>query len=491
VREQSEVLIIGAGVVGCSIARELSKFNIETVLLEKENDVCGGVSKGNSGVLHTGLYYPKGSLKGKLCVEGRLMFPKLAEQLNVPYQLCGKHVIARTDAELKDLETLKAVGESNGAQGLTIISGEELKKREPNVVALSALYSPVAGIILPYLFTIALAENALNNGVKIQVNTKVLSIQQLNSGYKVTTAQGIFYTDFVVNSAGLYADRISAMVGLDKYKLYPCRGEYLILDKNCHELINSMIYPVPPKVAGVLGVHLTPTLEGNVLIGPSAEFIDKREDLRSTKEKIKQLMRGAKDLLPSIPLNEIIYGFSAVRSKITPPEEKESRDFIIREDLENFINLIGIESPGLTSSPAIAKMIVQMIRKRKDIHEKVDFDPIRKRTFPFREASRIKQATLIKEDPAYGEMVCRCEHVSKREVLNALNNPFSARTISAVKYRTGAGMGRCHGGFCLPKIVDILKEEYGLLSQEINLKNINSPLFVGTTKNLREKKRNE
>jgi len=252
-----------------------------------------------------------------------------------------------------------------------------------------------------------------------------------------------------------------------------------------------MIYPVPPKVAGVLGVHLTPTLEGNVLIGPSAEFIDKREDLRSTKEKIKQLMRGAKELLPSIPLNEIIYGFSAVRSKITPPEEKESRDFIIREDLENFINLIGIESPGLTSSPAIAKMIIQMIRKRKDIHEKADFDPIRKRTFPFREASRIKQATLINEDPAYGEMVCRCEHVSKREVLNALNNPFSARTISAVKYRTGAGMGRCHGGFCLPKIVEILKEEYGLLSQEINMKNINSPLFVGTTKNLREKKRNE
>lgn len=490
-REQSEVLIIGAGVVGCSIARELSKFNIETVLLEKENDVCGGVSKGNSGVLHTGLYYPKGSLKGKLCVEGRLMFPKLAEQLNVPYQLCGKHVIARTDAELKDLETLKAVGENNGAKGLTIISGEELKKREPNVDALSALYSPVAGIILPYLFTIALAENALKNGVNIQVNTKVLSIQQLNSGYKVTTTKGVFYTDFLVNSAGLYADRISAMVGVDKYKLYPCRGEYLILDKNCRELINSMIYPVPPKVAGVLGVHLTPTLEGNVLIGPSAEFIDKREDLRSTKEKIKQLMSGAKELLPSIPLNEIIYGFSAVRSKITPPEEKESRDFIIREDLENFINLIGIESPGLTSSPAIAKMIVQMIRKRKDMCEKVDFDPIRKRTFPFRETSRIKQATLIKEDPAYGEMVCRCEHVSKREVLNALNNPFSTRTISAVKYRTGAGMGRCHGGFCLPKIVEILKEEYGLCSQEINLKNLNSPLFVGTTKNLRETKRNE
>ena len=491
VRGKSDVLLIGAGVVGCAIARELAKFNLETVLLEKENDVCGGVSKGNSGVLHTGLYYPKGSLKGKLCVEGRLMFPKLAKQLNIPYKLCGKHVIARTDEELKDLEGLKAVGEANGAKGLTIISGKELKKREPNVDALSALYSPVAGIMLPYLFTIALAENALSNGVKIHVETKVLNIEQENSGYKVSTTQGVFYSDIIVNSAGLYADRISAMLGLDKYKLYPCRGEYLILDKNCGELINSMIYPVPPKIAGVLGVHLTPTIEGNVLIGPSAEFINMREDQRTTKEKIKQLMSGAKELLPSIPLNEIIYGFSAMRSKITPPEEKDSRDFIIREDIENFVNLIGIESPGLTSSPAIAKMVVQMIKKRKDIKEKIDFDPTRRRTTPFRESSRSQQASLIKGDPTYGEMICRCEHVSKREVIDALNNPFSSRTISAVKYRTGAGMGRCHGGFCLPKIVEILNEEYGMFPKEIYLKNLNSPLFIGTTKELREKRKSE
>ena len=488
---KSEVLVIGAGVVGCAIARELAKFKLETVLLEKENDVCCGVSKGNSGVLHTGLYYPKGSLKAKLCVEGRLMFPELAKQLDVPYKLCGKHVIARTNEELKDLEGLKAVGEDNGAQGLTIISGKELKKHEPNVDALSALYSPVAGIVPPYLLTIALAENALNNGVKIHVNTKVLNIEQVNSGFKVLTTQGVFYTDIIVNSAGLYADRISTMIGLDRYKLYPCRGEYLILDKKCGEIINSMIYPVPPKVAGVLGVHLTPTMEGNLLIGPSAEFINEREDTRTTKEKIQQLLRGAKNLLPSIPLNEIICTFSAVRSKITPPEEKGSLDFIIREDLENFINLIGIESPGLTSSPAIAKMVVQMIKKRKDITEKIDFNPIRKRTIPFREPSRIKQASLIKGDPAYGEMVCRCEHVSKREVLNALNNPFSARTISAVKYRTRAGMGRCQGGFCLPKIVGILRDEYGLRPEEINLKNLDSPLFIGTTKDLREKGKNE
>jgi glycerol-3-phosphate dehydrogenase len=485
---KSEVLVIGAGVVGCAIARELAKFKLETVLLEKENDVCCGVSKGNSGVLHTGLYYPKGSLKAKLCVEGRLMFPKLAKQLSFPYKLCGKYVIARTDEELKDLESLKAVGEDNGAKGLTIISGKELKGREPNVNALSALYSPVAGIVLPYLFNIALAENALDNGVKIHVNTKVLTIKQVNGGYEVVTTQGVFYTDIIVNSAGLYADRISAMIGLDKYKLYPCRGEYLILDKKCCELIHSMIYPVPPKVAGVLGVHLTPTIDGNVLIGPSAEFINRREDSRTTKEKIQQLMKGAKKLLPSIPLNEIIYAFSAVRSKITPPKEKESRDFIIQEDLENFINLVGIESPGLTSSPAIAKMVVQMIKKRKDLKEKIDFNPVRRRTIPFREPSRKRQASLIKEDPAYGEMVCRCEHVSKREVLNALNNPFSSRTVSAVKYRTRAGMGRCHGGFCLPKIVSILKEEYGMLPEKINLKNLNSHLFIGTTKDLREKK---
>jgi glycerol-3-phosphate dehydrogenase len=488
VSSRCEVLVIGAGVIGCAIARELAKFKIETVLLEKETDVGSGVSKGNSGVLHTGLYYPKGSLKAKLCVEGRLMFPELAKQLNVPYKLCGKHVIARTEDELEDLEGLKAVGEGNGVKGLNIISGEELKKREPNLDALYALYSPVAGIFPPWLFTIALAENALTNGVKIHVNNQVSAIKQLKSGYKVTTNQGVFHTDIVVNSAGLYADRISAMIGINNYKLYPCRGEYLILDKNCSDLINSMVYPVPPKIAGCLGVHLTPTLDGNILIGPSEEFIHEREDTRTTKEKIRQLIQGAKSLLPSIPLNQVIYGFSAVRSKITSPEEKGSHDFIIQEDVENFINMIGMESPGLTSSPAIAKLVVQMIKEKMDLEEKKDFNPVRKRTTAFSDASRTEQASLIKVDPAYGEIVCRCEHVSKREVLDALNNPISEKTVSAVKYRTRAGMGRCHGGFCLSKIVEILKEEYGLSPEEIKLKNLDSPLFIGETKDLRESK---
>jgi glycerol-3-phosphate dehydrogenase len=486
VSSRCDVLVIGGGVIGCAIARELSKFKSETVLLEKETDVGSGVSKGNSGVLHSGLYYPRGSLKAKLCVEGRLMFPELAKQLDVPYKFCGKHVIAQTEEEIEDLEDLKAVGEGNGVEGLTIITGKELKKREPRLDALYALYSSVAGIFSPYLFTIALAENALSNGVKIHVNTQVSAIKLMNNVYKVTTNQGVFYADIIVNSAGLFSDRISAMIGIDNYKLYPCRGEYLILDKNCRDLINSMVYPVPPKIAGVLGVHLTPTLDGNILIGPSEEFINEREDTRTTKEKIRQLIEGAKRLLPSIPLNQVIYGFSAVRSKITPPEEKAARDFIMREDVKNFINMIGIESPGLTSSPAIAKLVVQMIKKKIDLEEKTDFNPIRKRTTPFSEASRTEKASLIKADPTYGEIVCRCEHVSKREVLDALDNPISEKTISAVKYRTRAGMGRCHGGFCLPKIVEILREEYGVPTTEIKLKNLSSRLFIGETKDLRE-----
>jgi glycerol-3-phosphate dehydrogenase len=486
VSSRCDVLVIGGGVIGCAIARELSKFKSETVLLEKETDVGYGVSKGNSGVLHSGLYYPRGSLKAKLCVEGRLMFPELAKQLDVPYKFCGKHVIAQTEEEIEDLEDLKAVGEGNGVEGLTIITGKELKKREPRLDALYALYSSVAGIFSPYLFTIALAENALSNGVKIHVNTQVSAIKLVNNVYKVTTNQGVFYADIIVNSAGLFSDRISAMIGIDNYKLYPCRGEYLILDKNCRDLINSMVYPVPPKIAGVLGVHLTPTLDGNILIGPSEEFINEREDTRTTKEKIRQLIEGAKRLLPSIPLNQVIYGFSAVRSKITPPEEKAARDFIMREDVKNFINMIGIESPGLTSSPAIAKLVVQMIKKKIDLEEKTDFNPIRKRTTPFSEASRTEKASLIKADPTYGEIVCRCEHVSKREVLDALDNPISEKTISAVKYRTRAGMGRCHGGFCLPKIVEILREEYGVPTTEIKLKNLSSRLFIGETKDLRE-----
>jgi glycerol-3-phosphate dehydrogenase len=491
VNSRCDVLVIGAGVIGCAIARELAKYNIKTALLEKENDICSGASKGNSGVLHTGLYYPKGSLKAKLCVEGRLIFPELAKQLDVPYKLCGKHVLARTEAEHADLERLRAVGQGNGVKGLKIISGDELKKREPNLDALYALYSPVAGIIPPYLFTFGLAENALNNGVRVQVNTCVSAIKEVSGGYQVSTNQGIWHASCVVNSAGLFADKISSMIGVDNYKLYPCRGEYLILDKNCQGLISAPAYPVPPKIAGVLGVHLTTTLDGNILIGPSEEFIDVREDTRTTKEKIRQLIDGAKSLLPCIPLNQIIGGFSAVRSKITPPEDKGSRDFIIREDSDNFINLIGMESPGLTASPAIAKMVVQMIKEKMDLLEKIDFNPIRTRPASFSEATRATQAALVKINPAYGEIVCRCEHVSKQEVIEALNNPISGKTVASVKYRTRAGMGRCQGGFCLPKIVEILKEEYSLLPEEIKLKTADSGLFIGETKSLREDKKSD
>jgi len=486
-RNKSDILIIGAGVVGCALAREFSKYELKTVLLEKESDVCCGVSKANSGVLHTGLYYKKGSLKARLCVEGRLMYKRLVKELDVPCTLCGKHVVARTEDEIKDLERLRDVGEANGVRGLTIISRELAKKREPNVDSLGALYSPVAGIVSPYLFTIALAENASSNGVNVYLNTKVTGIKQVNEGFRVTTTQGDFTADIVINSAGLYADRIASMVGIDQYRLYPSRGEYLVLDKDSRDLIGGMVYPVPPKVAGYLGIHLTPTIDGNLLIGPSSEFIDVLEDTRTTEERILELMTEAKDLLPNISLKAVIYAFSGVRSKITPPNEKEARDFIIQEDLVDFINLIGIESPGLTSSPAIAKFVVQLVKEKRDIRRKKDFSPIERKTVRFNETSREKQSSLVNEDPAYGEMVCRCEHVTKREVLDALNNPFGVKTIAAVKYRTRAGMGRCHGGFCLPKIVEILEKEYGMAAEEMTLKNTDSPLFIGRTKDLRKK----
>jgi glycerol-3-phosphate dehydrogenase len=481
-----DVIIIGGGVVGCSIAKELSKYKLKVALFEKEGDVCGGASKANSGVVHSGIYSKPGSLKAELCVRGNELFPSFCESLGVEFNRLGKLVVARDDEEVKALEELKEVGDKNKVPGLEFVGKEKLKELEPNVRGESALRVPSAGIILPYQITIAMAENALENGVHIFLNSEVLDIQDREDFFEVETGRGGFKARFVVNCAGLYCDKIAQMVGIEKYKVYPCRGEYLILDKDLGHLINHLIYPVPENGSGGLGIHLTPTLEGNILIGPSAEYIDYKEDTSTTRTGINWLLEGARSFIENIPANAIIQGYAGIRCKLIGKGTKEPGDFVIEEDenVKGFINLMGIESPGLTASPAIAEMVVDIIRRSEKLILKKEFK--RRKVNPrFHNLNLEAKANLIEQNPNHGHLICRCEKVTEQEIIDALENPLDVRTLAGIKYRSRATMGRCQGGFCKPKIIRIMEELYHPEIYEITLRGEGSNLFIGKTKDLR------
>jgi len=474
------VAVIGGGVIGSAIAWELSKYDLNTAVFEKGSDVCSGVSKANSGVIHSGINSAPGSLKARFCVEGNKLMQPLSDKLGFSLKWTGKYVIAKNQEESKQLEKLMKVGKENRTPGLEIKTRSEIKKKEPNVPCHSALWVPTAGIILPYEFTIALAENAAINNVKFFLETKVTDIKKEKQGFSIKTSKGNFQSDIVINATGLGCREITSMLEKPDFKLYPCRGEYLILDKNHSNLIHSMIYPVPPKELGVLGVHITPTVEGNILLGPSAEFIDDPEDKKTTKKMMKTLLKEAKEIIPAIPENAVIAAYSGIRCKLASSKEGGLADYKIEESKQNpgFINLAGIESPGLTAAPAIAKEIANMISKKIDLKTKKDFKTkkINKR---FSELNQNEQQKLIQKDRRWGRIVCRCEHITEAEVISALSNPLGAKTLSAVKYRCRAGMGRCQGGFCTQHIVRIMEQEFKLKPADIKLKSQESYLFSG------------
>jgi glycerol-3-phosphate dehydrogenase len=426
----------------------------------------------------------------QFCVEGKKSFAKLCHQLDVPYKKIGKLVVAKKKEEIKELQKLKQQGDANGVGNLQIIDLNEVKRLEPNIEGIAALYSPETAITSPYLLTIALAENALDNGVSFFLNTQVKSITRLNnSHFKINTAKGEFISSYVINSAGLYADKIARMAGTEKYHLHPCRGEYHILDKNVSGLINHLIYPVPQDGAGGLGVHLTPTIDGNILIGPSNEYIKRKDNLSTTLKVMKMLSTEAREFLPLISPGDIIRSYSGLRAKQAPSSEGGFWDFVIEESktVNNFINLIGIESPGLTAAQPIAKRVVEIINKKERLNPNPNFNPFRKGILRFEEQDEKTKIALIKQDPDYGEIVCRCEKVTKKEILEAINNPLGARSLISIKYRTRAMMGRCQGGYCQTRIMEILRESFKLSPQEITLKGNNSYLLTGYRSNKEDK----
>lgn len=480
-----DILIIGAGAVGCAAARELSRYQCSVAVVERSADVAAGASGRNSAVVHAGFNNPPGSLMAQMCVEGNQGFEALCRELDVPYQKTGKLLLAFDLEDMATLLRLQTQGERSGCRGLELMGEEDLHAMLPQVGGIGAMHSPETGICDPFLYTVALAENALANGASFFLKHEVTAIQpQPEGGFAVTAGGEVFHSRFVVNCAGVHSARVAALAGVTRYHIYPCRGQYFILDQVPREFLPMPVYPVPKEGAGGLGVHLTPTVHGNVLLGPSAEYVEDPEDVSSTQEVLDRLFEEAAQLLPGLARSQIIGAYCGLRPKQTPPEKGGYRDFIIRAEpgCPGLIDLIGIESPGLTASLPIARGVVGLIGQSMDLREKADFDPTRRGIPRFREKSAQGQAVLIARDPDYGEIVCRCQKITKAEIRRAVENPLGVRTLAGIKYRAWATTGRCNGGYCLPKIAQLLTTEYDLAPEELFYREEDSPLFTGRVK---------
>ena len=472
-----DIIIIGGGVVGCAIAREAAGYKLKTALLEKEPDVSEGISKANSGVLHAGFNVKPGTMKARFNVEGLSLCRKAAEELDVEYRECGKLVVGSSDKDLPYLKRLLAQGESNGCSGLSIIDEKRIKELEPRVSGKWALLSESTGVISPFMFTVALAENAADNGVDFFLNSAAVSIDTLSSsagGYRFTvkTTNGLsFRTKIIINSAGMHAPEIKSLIEKHETPVYPCRGEYYITDKADGGLINMAVYPVPPADGSGLGVHLTPTCNGNILLGPSADYINDPDDTANTGSVMALLKKEAEDLLPELAGTTYIKNYSGMRPKLFKAGSGVTfADFMIEESelFPGMINLMGIESPGLTSAPAIAKYVIEeLVGGRMALIPDQDFNPRRQGIIRTARLSSSELNKLCRKDPDYAEIICRCEHISRAEILQAVRNPIGAVSLSAVKKRTYSMMGRCQSGFCLPRIIDIIAAETGIAPEQI------------------------
>ena len=479
-----DVLIIGAGAVGCAIARELSRFQLNIAVLEKDCDVAAGTSGRNSAVVHSGFNNKSGSLMARLCIAGNAGFEALCQELDIPYKKTGKLLVAFDDEDLDILDGLVEKGKINGRIDLRVISQQELKEKAPHVGGIAAMESPETAIFNPFTYTIACAENAAANGAEFFFDHEVTGIARQDGLFQVKTPESSFTSRYLVNSAGLYSDHISEMAGVPGYKIYPCRGEYFILDKIAGELLDIPVYPAPKPGIGGLGVHLTPTIDGNLIIGPSAEYIDDKDDYSSTGPVRDQLFLEAVQLLPPLKRSHIIGAYCGIRAKQAPPDEGGFRDFVIREEpsCPGLINLIGIESPGLTASMPIARMVRDIIRETCQLVPNPNFNPVRKGITRFRDKSIEEQKKLIAENPDYGEIICRCQQVTRQEIRDAIENPLGVCSISSIKYRAWATTGRCQGGYCLTRITEILEKEYGFTPEQITHRGPGSELYIGRVK---------
>ena len=474
-----DVIIIGAGVSGCAAARELSRYQVKACVLEKEEDVCCGTSKANSAIVHAGYDAEEGSLMAKLNVEGNKMMPALAQELDFPFLQNGSLVVCTDEESRPGLDALYERGVKNGVEGLRIVERDELVRMEPNIsdTAVAALYAPTAGIVCPFQLNIALAENANQNGVEFFFDTCVEGIEKLGAeGFRIHTSKGDYEARCVVNAAGVYADVIHNMVSENELRIIPRRGDYNLLDKTAGGHVKHTIFALPGKYGK--GILVAPTVHGNLIVGPTAIDIEDKDGTNTTREGLDEVAEKCANTVKNVPLRQVITSFAGLRA------HQPGHEFLIGElpEAPGFIDCAGIESPGLTSSPAIGVMVSGIVRDLLGLEKDPGFIGTRKGILNPEELTLEERNALIKEQPAYGNIICRCEMVTEGEILDAIHRPLGARSLDGVKRRTRAGMGRCQAGFCSPRTMEILARELGKDMSEITKAGGGSRIIVGVNK---------
>lgn len=480
---QYDVVVIGAGVCGAMITREMSKLNLTVALLEKCSDVAMGTSKANSAIVHAGFDAEPGTLKAKLNVQGASLMAYYCNKLHVPYQNIGSLVVAYNWDDMQTLDVLFERGVANGVPNMQVISQEQLREMEPYISeeAIGALWAPTAGIVSPYELAIACIENAALNGAKIKRNSGVFGIENRDDMFYISTAKGVIKCKYIINCAGVFADQIAGMIGDTSFKIKPRKGEYYLLDKSEKKYVNHVLFHCPSAMGK--GILVTPTCHGNVLMGPTAIDLDFKSklDVDTTIEGLDKVKGDVRQVIPNLSTRNAITSFAGLRAHI----DGDNSDFLIAPSEVNnhFINVAGIESPGLTAAPAIARYVANIFRQiAPDVEKKKEYKQTRPAPVRVNELSLEERKALVAKEPRYGRIICRCEGITEGEIIDAIKAPCGARDVDGVKRRTRAGMGRCQGGFCGSKVVEILSRELDIPMNKVTKHGDRSKILYEKTK---------